>query len=132
MMNPFEDKILELIQLMRPCLAPKHGQEFLEKELQRFVDFAVEAGIMPQASQNGKSALEMVQSYGSRWFLYSGPFYCQNCNEDLRDYQNGPPFKREILQSYSNYDEKKVHELICPVCKKNVFRMSFRVSESVR
>lgn len=121
MMNPFENKMLDLIQLIRPCLAPKHGQEFLANELQRFVAFAVETGIMPPTSKSGKSALDMVENYGSRWFLYMGPFYCENCNEDLRDRQNGPPFKREILHSSSNDEGKKVHQLICPSCKKNVF-----------
>ncbi len=121
MMDLFGDKILDLIQLIRPCLAPKAGQDFLENELQRFVAFAVEASIMPQTSKSGTSALKMVECYGARWFLYAGPFYCTYCNEDLRDRQSGPPFKREILQSSSNDDGRKVHQLICPKCNNNVF-----------
>jgi hypothetical protein len=121
MMDLFGNKILDLIQSLRPCLAPKREQEFLEEALQRFVSFAVETGVMPQTSKSGTSALKMVECYGARWFLYAGPFYCPYCNEDLRDHQSGPPFKHEILQTSINNDGRQVHKLICPKCNNNVF-----------
>lgn len=62
---------------------------------------------------NPNSILTMVKDYGARWFEWREPFECNNCKVDLRNYETGPPFKREI----GIVENDSVKNFICPDCK---------------
>ena len=61
-----------------------------------------------------ESILKAVWGYGARWHRFREPFECPHCKADLRDHDNGPPFKREIGRVVNDY----VDQWSCPDCGK--------------
>ena len=61
-----------------------------------------------------ESILRAVEHYGARWHRYREPLRCPLCLTDLRDHENGPPFKREI----GRIERDRVAGWNCPDCGK--------------
>ena len=61
-----------------------------------------------------ESILGAVWGYGARWHRYREPLRCPLCQADLRDHDNGPPFKREI----GRIERDRVAGWNCPDCGK--------------
>lgn len=59
-------------------------------------------------------AYRMWENYGPDWHMYREPHNCRHCGEDLRDLDNGPPFKREI--AFVSNDRLQYYT--CPKCGK--------------
>ena len=70
--------------------------------------------------KNTNTVFQMVEGWGVRWYRWSGTLQCQHCNVDLRDHENGPPFKREI--GFYNRDRDRTEYYICPECKGRIER----------
>lgn len=81
-------------------------------KLGRMVKKLVEEGVYPPQSKMGYSALRMVEYWGENWHEYAEPHNCPGCNADLRDLENGAPFKKEIALS----DGDSVYAWKCPDC----------------
>ena len=63
-----------------------------------------------------ESILKAVWGYGARWHRYREPLRCPLCLTDLRDHENGPPFKREI----GRIERDRVAGWNCPDCGKEM------------
>ena len=61
-----------------------------------------------------ESICKAVWGYGARWHRYREPLCCPLCQADLRDHENGPPFKREI----GRIERDRVAGWNCPDCGK--------------
>ncbi len=60
------------------------------------------------------SIIRAVEHYGSRWHRFVEPHECPHCKADLRDHDNGPPFKREV----GRIERDRVVGWNCPDCGK--------------
>lgn len=90
-----------------------------EKVMQDIIDDLVKEGIYPSEptkamKKYGYTILNMVQSWGVNWYLYDEPLECPYCKVNLRDEENGTPFKREIAMN--DYFLDGVIDCICPDC----------------
>ena len=90
-----------------------------KEKIQILVDQLVNAGAYPPISETmakrGTTHMSMVEGWGAYWHIYKQPHNCPHCNSDLRDRENGPPFKREIgIEVRGLYDG--VAYFSCPDC----------------
>ena len=83
----------------------------------------VARGVYPEAAEFGNSrhsALKMVEYYGAYWHQFAEPHFCPKCKADLRDWNSGPPFKREIYCKDGRGDTLFDPFLQCPDCRTNI------------
>lgn len=78
----------------------EHGH-MLSSETEAKADEAigclVSLGHWPAKNQTGQyTAKQMWECYGIHWNAWSEPWNCPHCEADLRELEDGPPFKREI------------------------------------
>lgn len=59
-----------------------------------------------------ESILKAVWGYGARWHRFREPQECPKCRANLRDHDNGPPFKREV----GRVENDRITEWSCPDC----------------
>lgn len=97
----------------------KFGLLCNEKAVSDLVAKLVEIGHYPPFSKTGQPALKMVEYYGVNWNDYSEPLECPHCQQDLRDHENGPPFKLEILWKPSD-------KMGCPECRGLIYAKGHR------
>lgn len=94
-----------------------------KQKMQEIIERLVNANVYPVTSamkKHGYNAMTMVESYGARWHIWKQPLQCPHCSTDLRDYESGPPFKREIA-IYSRELDRTTH-FECPDCHKQIAR----------
>ena len=94
-----------------------------ELVMQGLIDKLVEAGVYPseptKTMENySYSILDMVNAWGVDWYLYREPLECPNCKANLKNEDDGPPFKREI--AISNFVLDRVVDSICPDCYRSI------------
>ena len=110
------DQILVEIDAARRNLAYLSSAEEQAGEdlLARLVVEAQTAGVYPQETvkKNPNTVLTMVKGWGARWFEWTGMLTCPKCGSDWRDYESGPPFKREI----GNVERDRIASFKCPDC----------------
>lgn len=80
----------------------KADKGFMQKLIDRLVEECVYPASTPTMVKQGYTHLKMVECWGSDWHLWRGTLNCPKCNSDWRDLSAGPPFKREIGQSYGD------------------------------
>lgn len=90
-----------------------------EIEMQRLIDRLVEVGTYPSEptqamKKNGYTILTMVKSWGVDWYKFEEPLTCCKCGENLKDEENGPPFKKEI--AISDFYLDRTVDFVCPKC----------------
>lgn len=103
-----------------------------QAKMEELISVLVEEGVYEdtpltlKCREEGKENpfLTMVECWGVRWHEYREPHFCPHCNEDLRDYEWGPPGKREI-GFYSQEVDATLYDL-CPACKGMVTDRRFR------
>jgi rubredoxin len=94
-----------------------------ESLMQRLIEGLVNKGIYPSEptgamKKMGYSILDMVKSWGVDWYQYDDPLECPHCKANLRNEEDGPPFKREIAMSDFFLDV--VVDYVCPECYKSL------------
>jgi len=103
---------LNRIDKLRRILNATHEEEYT-----KLIVEMIEAGVYPHTKVSSKIGIQkMVEGYGAYWFEYDAPHICPHCRSDLRDLENGPPFKREI-SNYSRELDRTVY-YTCPDCQK--------------
>ena len=85
-----------------------------EDKMRELVNLLIERGIYPTKSEIGYDAFKMMSSWGVDWYIYTGIQNCPECNSDLCNRENGPPFKREI--SIYDRDKDRTVAYRCPDC----------------
>ena len=96
-------------------------QKFTQSDngiLANIINALVELGAYPEPTpmmqKNGYSCLDMAKTYGPKWHEWKGWLEC-SCGADLRDLENGPPFKLEIgIEVQGVYDGVLFYR--CPEC----------------
>lgn len=84
-------------------------------KMEALVAELVDRGEYPAKNHTGKyDAKKMVDMYGALWHMYSRPHECPECDADLRDHENGAPYKREI-SIYSRVGDCTI-AFQCPDC----------------
>jgi len=116
--NNAEKSLLEELNTERGKYAK--SDELIMQEL---IDKLVELGVYPSEpteamKTHSYSILNMVNSWGTDWYLYREPLECPNCKANLRNEDSGPPFKREI--AISNFVLDRVVDSICPDCYRSI------------
>ncbi len=84
--------------------------------LNKLVAELVAIGEYPAESKMGVPAQKMVQYYGAYWHKYKEPFECRHCKGELRDLENGPPFKLEI----GMIENDSCAFFFCPHCRETL------------
>ena len=90
-----------------------------KRRMKAIIEVLIDTGVYtftPQAEKMGIAS--MVECYGSRWHEYAGILECPHCHCDLRDLENGPPYKREI--GIYLWDRSAFYK--CPDCDSNFGR----------
>jgi len=88
-----EDLILAVDDLRKSCGDYNEEKIKLDVIIQELVDRSE----YPATDKSGRyPAQKMVDMYGALWHMYRGPHNCPHCDADLRDHENGVPYKREI------------------------------------
>lgn len=116
MLNALET--LRNLEIQRGLLC-KDGESLMK----RLIDGLVEKGIYPSKptkamEKNGYSILDMVKAWGARWCYYEEPLECPYCKANLKDEENGPPFKREI--AINDFFCDGTIDCICPDCYRSL------------
>jgi len=91
--------------------------------MQLMIDELVVLGVYPTTKimkEHNYTPMSMVEGYGARWHEWSEPLNCPHCGADWRNFQSGPPFKREV-GVYSR-EQDRTTEWMCPDCKKSTPR----------
>ncbi len=88
--------------------------------------------ITPYMKRTDTTPERMAEFWGEDWAIFKGPLECPHCHADLRDHENGPPFKREIGIDIND----RIAYWRCPDCSQNFERNqptpgSFRTSNIV-
>jgi len=72
-------------------------------KMRHLIDELVKCGEYPQPTsymiKTNSSYLDMVENWGVYWHEYDKPHQCINCGFDLRDINNGPPFKLGLVHT---------------------------------
>lgn len=79
--------------------------------MQSYVDELVRRGVYP-AESHGRPAMTMVDFWGVEWHVFKGLCSCPYCQADLRDHEEGAPFKREI----AIIENDRASRFQCPDC----------------
>lgn len=87
------------------------------------IEVLVKEGVYPSEPTGamkkfGYTILDMVKSYGAYWYTYDEPFNCQYCGANLKDEENGVPFKREI--AINDFFCDGTIDCICPDCYRSL------------
>ena len=90
-----------------------------EDKMQLLCQSLVDLGVYPPMSQINLTALQMVKGWGVYWHKWEEPVQCRHCGSDLRNYNAGTPFKREIAVVVND----RCSHFLCPDCRKTI---SFR------
>lgn len=88
-----------------------------DKVVSGLVALLVQLGVYPISGVGKYTPLEMVYSWGVDWHQFDGPHYCPMCGADLRNWDTGPPIKREIHVKVLNSNEFSYK---CPDCMEDI------------
>ena len=83
-------------------------------EVKPFVPFPTPLASEGAGGPGLESICKAVWGYCARWHRFREPLCCPLCQVDLRDHENGPPFKREI----GRIERDRVAGWNCPDCGK--------------
>jgi len=113
MSNPVE--ILQKLHVERQKFT-KSDRELMELLVSRLV----EMGVYPKCGGGTYKypALKMVECYGVDWHQFDAPHFCSECHSDLRSWDTGPPYKREIYVKSRDREFQSYYQ--CPDCKANI------------
>jgi len=113
--RPLHDVLADLADARLPArLTGQIPSEPDTVRMQALIDELVERGYYPPKTVTGQHILSMVRGYGVEWHKWRGPLDCKACKVDLRDHENGPPFKREI--GIYDSDRDRTTYFRCPDC----------------
>jgi len=111
----FTSIILSFIDAIRSTFPPIEDHK---KIMYFLIDALVETGVYPPLTEKRKEHLnyyQLVEGWGSYWYIYSNPKNCPICDISLCD-PNGPPFKLEIgIEIRGMYDGVLYYK--CPKCE---------------
>jgi len=99
------DPLLDELEALRYDPSPEARRRLVTLCVQ-----ATQVGLFPRHAR----PIYMVDCYGAAWFEFRGPLSCPLCSADLRDYEHGAPFKREIGVYDSGADRTVAWR--CPDC----------------